>query len=160
MREGLQKVAEQPLAWSIFSESEPTANSTVRTDNTRTRALSPTSVKQATNQKVQIATSPFARQPVERRTPVDEAKLHSKIFCDVLDGGTHPGTVGRQEARVQQRQAQHFELVYREELGTDLWFVGAWCGGAVARIWEPTVRQSLDRIREEPQRRAGASRSG
>jgi Polyketide cyclase / dehydrase and lipid transport len=48
------------------------------------------------------------------------------------------------------------QLLYRGELGTDLWFIGAWWGDAVARIWEQTVQQSLDRIREEAERRAGA----
>ena len=46
------------------------------------------------------------------------------------------------------------DLEYRGELGTDLWGLGAGWGAAVARVWEQTVRQSLDRIREEAERRA------
>ncbi len=50
------------------------------------------------------------------------------------------------------------ELVYRGELGTDLWFIGARWGDAVAHIWEQTVQQSLDRIHDEAQRRADTPR--
>jgi polyketide cyclase/dehydrase/lipid transport protein len=46
------------------------------------------------------------------------------------------------------------DLEYRGELGTDLWSIGAWWGAAVARVWEETVRDSLDRIRHEGERRA------
>jgi hypothetical protein len=46
------------------------------------------------------------------------------------------------------------DLEYRGELGTDFWGLGASWGAAVARVWEQTVRQSLDRIREEGERRA------
>jgi hypothetical protein len=46
------------------------------------------------------------------------------------------------------------ELEYRGELGTDLWTAGAWWGALVARTWEQTVRQSLDGVREESERRA------
>ena len=46
------------------------------------------------------------------------------------------------------------ELHYRGELGTDFWFIGAWWGHVVARVWEETVRQSLEGVREEAERRA------
>lgn len=45
------------------------------------------------------------------------------------------------------------DLEYQGVLGTDLWSLGAWWGSAVARVWEDTVRQSLDRVREEAERR-------
>lgn len=45
---------------------------------------------------------------------------------------------------------------YRGELGTDLWRLGSWWGGAVAAPWERTVRESLAGIRVEAERRAGA----
>jgi hypothetical protein len=51
------------------------------------------------------------------------------------------------------------ELEYQGELGTDFWFVGAWWGAAVARVWEQTVRQSLDGVRDEAERRAAPRRS-
>lgn len=46
------------------------------------------------------------------------------------------------------------ELEYRGELGTDFWFVGSCWGVAVARVWVRTVRESLDGIRAEAERRA------
>ena len=46
-------------------------------------------------------------------------------------------------------------LVYRGELGTDFWGVGALWGGVVARRWEQVVRASLESIRMEAERRAG-----
>jgi hypothetical protein len=45
------------------------------------------------------------------------------------------------------------DLEYRGELGTDFWRVGAWWGAVVARTWENAVRQSLDRVRVEAERR-------
>jgi Polyketide cyclase / dehydrase and lipid transport len=47
------------------------------------------------------------------------------------------------------------ELDYTGELGTTLWALGRWWGGAVAERWEATVRQSLDSIKTEAERRAG-----
>ena len=46
------------------------------------------------------------------------------------------------------------DLEYQGELGTDFWFIGAWWGAAVARVWERTVRQSLEGIRDEAERRS------
>jgi hypothetical protein len=46
------------------------------------------------------------------------------------------------------------ELVYTGELGTDLWALGAWWGGLVAKSWERTVEESLAGAREEAERRA------
>jgi hypothetical protein len=40
------------------------------------------------------------------------------------------------------------------ELGTDLWALGRWWGGVVARKWEAAVRASLDGVKEEAERRA------
>ena len=49
-------------------------------------------------------------------------------------------------------------LEYTGELGTDLWTVGQWWGGVVARRWEATVRESLDAVKVEAERRAGLKR--
>jgi hypothetical protein len=49
-------------------------------------------------------------------------------------------------------------LDYVGELGTDFWQLGRWWGDLVARRWEATVRDSLNRIREEAERRAAANR--
>jgi Polyketide cyclase / dehydrase and lipid transport len=46
------------------------------------------------------------------------------------------------------------ELLYSGELGTDLWTLGRLWGAAVARRWEATVADSLERIRAEAERRA------
>jgi hypothetical protein len=48
-------------------------------------------------------------------------------------------------------------LVYTGELGTDLWVVGRLWGSATARIWEATVRGSLDAVKVEAERRGGAA---
>lgn len=47
------------------------------------------------------------------------------------------------------------ELEYTGELGTDLWALGRWWGEVVARRWESTVRESLDAVKVEAERRAG-----
>jgi hypothetical protein len=49
-------------------------------------------------------------------------------------------------------------LTWEGELGTDLWAVGAWWGGRVARSWEQAVRSSLEAVVPEAERRAGAHR--
>jgi hypothetical protein len=46
------------------------------------------------------------------------------------------------------------ELEYRGELGTDLWALGRWWGGTVARRWEAVVRSSLEGVKLEAERRA------
>lgn len=46
------------------------------------------------------------------------------------------------------------ELVYGGELGTDFWALGRWWGDQVAGPWEETVRESLDEVRTEAERRA------
>jgi hypothetical protein len=46
------------------------------------------------------------------------------------------------------------ELVYRGELGADLWGLGRWWGGRVASRWESAVRTSLEAVRAEAERRA------
>jgi hypothetical protein len=46
------------------------------------------------------------------------------------------------------------ELEYTGELGTDLWALGRWWGGRVARRWETAVRSSLDAVKAEAERRA------
>ncbi|WP_328876135.1 SRPBCC family protein [Streptomyces sp. NBC_00287] len=45
-------------------------------------------------------------------------------------------------------------LVYRGKLGTDLWALGQWWGGAVAPRWEATVAATLTAVKEEAERRA------
>jgi len=46
------------------------------------------------------------------------------------------------------------ELEYSGELGADLWALGRWWGGRVARSWENTVRDSLGSIKAEAERLA------
>lgn len=50
--------------------------------------------------------------------------------------------------------AEGTELEYRGELGTDLWALGRWWGGRVARRWEAAVQASLEAVRVEAERRA------
>ena len=50
------------------------------------------------------------------------------------------------------------ELEYRGELGADLWALGRWWGDRVARRWEAAVRESLDSIRAEAERRSRVTR--
>lgn len=45
-------------------------------------------------------------------------------------------------------------LVYRGEIGTDLWALGRAWADRVAPVWEETVRRSLERIGEAAERRA------
>jgi hypothetical protein len=45
-------------------------------------------------------------------------------------------------------------LVYRGELGTDLWRLGQWWGERVAAPWERTVAHSLASIQSEAERRS------
>lgn len=52
------------------------------------------------------------------------------------------------------------ELVYRGELGTDLWRLGSWWGALVAQQWERAVAQSLPSIQTEAERRARAGAAG
>jgi hypothetical protein len=47
-------------------------------------------------------------------------------------------------------------FVYTGELGTDLWWLGAWWGDRVAPSWERTVAASLDAVRAEAERRSHA----
>jgi Polyketide cyclase / dehydrase and lipid transport len=49
------------------------------------------------------------------------------------------------------------ELEYTGELGTDLWWLGALWGAAVAREWEATVDSSLAGVKAESERRAGSA---
>jgi hypothetical protein len=46
------------------------------------------------------------------------------------------------------------EFVYTGELGADLWRLGQWWADRVARPWEHTVRNSIDAIQAEAERRA------
>jgi hypothetical protein len=50
------------------------------------------------------------------------------------------------------------ELRWQGELGTDLWAIGEWWGGRVARAWSGAVQASFDEIATEAERRAGAHR--
>jgi hypothetical protein len=46
------------------------------------------------------------------------------------------------------------QLQYEGEIGADLWQIGSAWSRIVARTWERTVRQSLEGIRMESERRA------
>jgi hypothetical protein len=46
------------------------------------------------------------------------------------------------------------ELRWQGELGTDLWAIGKWWGGRVARAWSRAVQESLHEIAAEAERRA------
>jgi hypothetical protein len=48
------------------------------------------------------------------------------------------------------------DFVYRGELATDLWSLGAWWGRIVAKRWEAAVSDSLRSIQTEAERRAVA----
>jgi hypothetical protein len=45
------------------------------------------------------------------------------------------------------------ELEYSGELGADLWALGRWWGGQVARRWESAVQDSLAAVKAEAERR-------
>lgn len=45
-------------------------------------------------------------------------------------------------------------FAYAGELGADLWALGEWWGGRVAKAWERTVAGSLGAIQAEAERRA------
>ncbi len=47
------------------------------------------------------------------------------------------------------------ELTWSGELGTDFWELGRWWGGQVAQVWEETVRNALESVKAEAERRAG-----
>lgn len=49
-------------------------------------------------------------------------------------------------------------LRYEGELGTDLWHVGGWWGGVVARTWVATVERSLSDVRGRAEQKAAARR--
>jgi len=48
------------------------------------------------------------------------------------------------------------ELTWSGELGTDFWAAGRWWGERVARVWESTVRDSLEAVKTEAERRSRA----
>lgn len=50
------------------------------------------------------------------------------------------------------------ELRWQGELGTDLWAIGEWWGGRVARAWSRAVAASLHGIAAEAERRASVQR--
>jgi Polyketide cyclase / dehydrase and lipid transport len=50
------------------------------------------------------------------------------------------------------------ELRWQGELGTDLWAIGEWWGGRVARTWTHAVGTSLDELAAEAERRAHVDR--
>jgi hypothetical protein len=52
------------------------------------------------------------------------------------------------------------ELRWQGELGTDLWAIGEWWGGRVARTWTHAVQKSLHELAAEAERRAHSSRAG
>jgi hypothetical protein len=45
-------------------------------------------------------------------------------------------------------------------MGADLWALGRWWAGIVARPWERTVEKSMDGIKVEAERMAAVKRSG
>jgi hypothetical protein len=45
------------------------------------------------------------------------------------------------------------DFIYRGELSTDLWSLGAWWGRTVARHWERAVVKSMQSIQQEAERR-------
>ncbi len=49
-------------------------------------------------------------------------------------------------------------LEYRGELAADLWVLGRWWGGVVARRWDAAVAASLGSVQQEAERRATAAR--
>jgi hypothetical protein len=51
------------------------------------------------------------------------------------------------------------DFVYTGEIGADLWSLGAWWTGIVAKRWEATVRQSVEQIKAEAERRAAVGRT-
>jgi hypothetical protein len=51
------------------------------------------------------------------------------------------------------------ELEYGGELGADLWGLGRWWGGRVARRWEDAVRSSLKGVKAEAERLASRNPS-
>jgi hypothetical protein len=65
--------------------------------------------------------------------------------------GPVPYVVERFRLRATEQGA---ELEYSGELGTDLWTVGELWGAAVARRWEAAVRDSLQTVKAEAERRA------
>ncbi|GAA3783977.1 SRPBCC family protein [Streptomyces chiangmaiensis] len=48
-------------------------------------------------------------------------------------------------------------LVYEGQLGTDLWRLGQWWGGAVAARWEAAVAASLASVKAETERRSATA---
>jgi len=58
------------------------------------------------------------------------------------------------ESFVLSEQEPGTRLTYEGQMGTDLWRMGAWWGGAVAARWEATVAASLATIKTEAERRA------
>ncbi len=46
-------------------------------------------------------------------------------------------------------------LTWSGELGTDFWALGRWWGDKVAATWEATVRNALETVAAEAERRAG-----
>lgn len=48
-------------------------------------------------------------------------------------------------------------LVYEGQLGTDLWRLGQWWGGAVAARWEEAVAASLASVKAEAERRTATA---
>jgi len=52
------------------------------------------------------------------------------------------------------------QFTYSGEMGADLWALGRWWAGIVARPWERTVEKSMDGIKVEAERIAAVKRSG
>lgn len=55
-------------------------------------------------------------------------------------------------------EGEETSLRYRGELHADLWGIGRWWGGRVARRWDEAVASSLEQIRAAAEERARAHR--
>lgn len=85
-------------------------------------------------------------------TTVETVRFTAPTRVDFrLVRGPVPHVVERFELR---QDEDGTELEYTGELGTDLWALGDWWGGVVARRWEAVVRSSLDAVKVEAERRA------
>jgi hypothetical protein len=51
------------------------------------------------------------------------------------------------------------DFLYTGEIGADLWSLGTWWADVVAKRWEATVRQSVEQIKTEAERRAAVHRT-
>jgi hypothetical protein len=89
--------------------------------------------------------------------PIVATTLETVLFHrpDRVDFRLVRGPVPRVTERFELRELEDgTELRYAGELGTDLWALGRWWGGNVAKRWNATVAESLDAVRKESERRS------